>query len=167
MFWFGAVCLTETLNETFEGKVRPITDQYSDEKYELSGVTRSEALTWPKSEIVLPKFAEWVLDHKRPGTEARIYSDCNGYDAMWLNMYLHRFADCTVFGHSSVNIKNLYQGLVSGIRSTGAVVPDTLGRSFKDLRKTEHNHNPVTDAIGNAEALLAMKAHGLEVSVQT
>jgi hypothetical protein len=30
-------------------------------------------------------------------------------------------------------------------------------KSFKHLRKTEHTHNPVDDARGNAEALLLLK----------
>jgi hypothetical protein len=41
----------------------------------------------------------------------------------------------------------LYKGLVK----------DTFA-NFKHLRKTQHTHNPVDDAIGNAEALLHMKA---------
>lgn len=36
--------------------------------------------------------------------------------------------------------------------------------NFKHLRKTRHTHNPVDDAMGNAEALLHMKeAMGLEI----
>jgi hypothetical protein len=36
--------------------------------------------------------------------------------------------------------------------------------NFKHLRKTRHTHNPVDDAIGNAEALLHMKeAMGLKI----
>jgi hypothetical protein len=36
------------------------------------------------------------------------------------------------------------------------MVKDT-SPNFKHLRKTRHSHNPVDDAIGNAEALLHMK----------
>jgi hypothetical protein len=35
--------------------------------------------------------------------------------------------------------------------------------SWKHLRKTKHDHNPVNDAIGNAEAILAMKKMGLKI----
>jgi hypothetical protein len=35
--------------------------------------------------------------------------------------------------------------------------------SWKHLRKTIHDHNPVNDAIGNAEALLEMKKMGLKI----
>ncbi|MEM8605165.1 MAG: exonuclease, partial [Cyanobacteria bacterium P01_H01_bin.121] len=36
--------------------------------------------------------------------------------------------------------------------------------NFKHLRKTKHTHNPVDDALGNAEALLQMKEMGLKIS---
>jgi hypothetical protein len=38
-------------------------------------------------------------------------------------------------------------------------------QNFKHLRKTEHTHNPVDDARGNAEALLAMKEMGLKIAL--
>ena len=36
-------------------------------------------------------------------------------------------------------------------------------QSFKHLRQTPHTHNPLDDARGNAEALLALKAQGLKL----
>ena len=39
--------------------------------------------------------------------------------------------------------------------------------NFKHLRQTEHTHDPVEDAKGNAEALLAMKQEmGLKISLK-
>jgi hypothetical protein len=32
-----------------------------------------------------------------------------------------------------------------------------MSKNFKILRKTKHIHHPVDDAVGNAEALLAME----------
>ena len=55
---------------------------------------------------------------------------------------------------SEMNLGSLYKGLVK----------DT-SQNFKHLRKTKHTHHPVDDAMGNAEALLAMKDQmGLKVS---
>ena len=34
--------------------------------------------------------------------------------------------------------------------------------NFKHLRKTKHTHNPLDDARGNAEAMLAMKNMGFK-----
>ena len=38
-------------------------------------------------------------------------------------------------------------------------------QNFKHLQKTTHTHDPVDDALGNAEALLAMKAMGLKIAL--
>jgi hypothetical protein len=41
-----------------------------------------------------------------------------------------------------------------------------MSKNFKFLRKTRHTHNPVDDAVGNAEALLALKnEYGLKVNL--
>jgi hypothetical protein len=37
---------------------------------------------------------------------------------------------------------------------------------WKHLRKTEANHDPVIDALGNAEALLEMANQGLKISLK-
>jgi hypothetical protein len=42
------------------------------------------------------------------------------------------------------------------------MVKDTF-ENFKHLRKTAHTHNPVDDAMGNAEALLEMQRLGLKI----
>jgi len=63
-------------------------------------------------------------------------------------------AGANPFGHSSTNLGSLYKGLVK----------DT-SKYFKRLRKTRHTHNPVDDAKGNAEALLAMKGMGLRIKL--
>ena len=54
---------------------------------------------------------------------------------------------------SSTNLGSLYKGMQQ----------DTFV-NFKHLRKTKHTHNPVDDALGNAEALLQMKEMGLKIS---
>ena len=64
------------------------------------------------------------------------------------------FTGANPFGNSSTNLGSLYKGMVK----------DT-SQNFKHLRKTKHTHNPLDDARGNAEALLAMKAMGLKISL--
>jgi hypothetical protein len=44
------------------------------------------------------------------------------------------------------------------------MVKDTF-QSFKHLRQTPHTHNPLDDAKGNAEALIAMKKSGLKIAL--
>jgi hypothetical protein len=49
------------------------------------------------------------------------------------------------FGFSSTNLGSLYKGLEADMFA-----------NFKHLRQTKHDHNPVNDAKGNAEALLTI-----------
>ncbi len=59
-------------------------------------------------------------------------------------------------GLDSTNLGSLYKGVVKD-----------MFKNFKHLRKTKHTHNPVDDAMGNAEALLHMKKEmGLKVSLK-
>jgi hypothetical protein len=46
---------------------------------------------------------------------------------------------------SSSNLNSLFKGIKKEFRA-----------SFKKYRRTIHDHNPVNDALGNAEALLAI-----------
>ena len=80
-------------------------------------------------------------------------SDNNGFDWQFINWYFHHFLGDNPFGFSSTNLGSLYKGLAK----------DTFV-NFKHLRKTKHTHHPVDDAMGNAEALLAMKEQmGLKI----
>jgi hypothetical protein len=38
-------------------------------------------------------------------------------------------------------------------------------QSFKHLRRTAHTHDPVDDAMGNAEALMEMKKRGFKIAL--
>jgi hypothetical protein len=81
-------------------------------------------------------------------------ADNNGFDWMFVCWYFHHFLGKNPFGFSSQNLGSLYKGLVKD-----------AAKSFKHLRKTSHTHDPVDDARGNAEALLAMQAMGLAIKL--
>lgn len=166
LFWFGAVALTEDLSLTFEGRMRPIHGTYLEDAQAVSGKTREEVLTWPDPQLVMPRFAAWILTHTQPGTTPQVWSDNNGFDLKWLNLYLDRFSDHpNLLGHSSRNLSDRHKGLVEGARFAGNPLPKRIRRSFKGLRITPHDHNPVNDALGNAEAMLALREFGLRVAV--
>lgn len=87
-------------------------------------------------------FVEWV---KKSCVENFCFvSDNPGFDWAFLNDYLHRFGPVT-FGHSCQSLGSLYKGLTGSVK-----------KNFKYLRKTLHTHNPLDDAMGNAEALIHM-----------
>lgn len=77
----------------------------------------------------------------------------DGY-SMFANWYFHRFTGVNPFGHSSMNLDSLYKGLIRNLR-----------QNFKHLRRTRHTHNPLDDAMGNAEAMLQlMQEYGLDTA---
>jgi hypothetical protein len=153
MISFGAVLVNENLDKTFYGKLKPISDKYVPEALAVSGHTREETYSFDDPKKVMENFAGWL---KEAGKDKLIFiSDNNGFDWMFICWYFHHFTSENPFGYSSQNLGSLFKGIVK----------DTF-QNFKHLRKTQHTHNPVDDARGNAEALLILKAeHGLKIKL--
>lgn len=153
MISLGAVLVTEQLNKTFYGQLKPISDKYVPEALAVSGCTREETLTFDNAVSVMKSFADWI---KTVAKDRPVFiSDNNGFDWMFVCWYFHHFTGSNPFGHSSQNLGSMYKGLVK----------DTF-QNFKHLRKTRHTHHPVDDAKGNAEALLALKnEYGLKIKL--
>jgi DNA polymerase III alpha subunit (gram-positive type) len=145
MISFGAVIVKEGLKDTFYGKLMPISDKWDIEALNISGHTRGETLTFDNPIKVLLKFENWIKEHN-VGKRPFFISDNNGFDFMFMSWYFWHFLGRNPFGHSSINLGSLYKGLIKD-----------MFKNFKHLRKTKHTHNPVDDAIGNAEALMIMK----------
>ena len=151
MICFGAVVVQEGLERTFYGRLKPISDKWSPEALAISGFTRDDTLGFDDPKSVMEQFGRWIGDTKgRP----LFVSDNNGFDWQFINWYFWHFTGGNPFGHSSTNLGSLYKGMVKD-----------MFQNFKHLRKTEHTHDPVDDARGNAEALLAMKAMGLKIAL--
>ncbi len=144
MISFGAVLVDEQLDKTFYGKLKPVSEQFIPQALAVSGHSREETLTFDDPKKVMTDFAKWIRSVCR---DSPIFiSDNNGFDWMFVCWYFHHFTGSNPFGFSSQNLGSLYKGIE---RDTS--------KNFKYLRKTKHTHNPVDDAKGNAEALLAMK----------
>jgi len=151
MVCFGAVIVEPALNRTFYGKLRPISEKFIPDALAVSGFSREETLKFDDPAAVMTSFGEWVKTNCKGRT--MFVSDNNGFDWQFINWYFHHFTGANPFGFSSTNLGSLYKGLAKD-----AFV------NFKHLRKTKHTHNPVDDAMGNAEAMLQMKEMGLKIS---
>ena len=153
MISFGAVIVEPSLERTFYGQLKPISEKFIPEALAVSGFSRSETLAFDDPAEVMNRFAAWISENSngRPF----FISDNNGFDWQFINWYFHHFTGANPFGHSSANLGSMYKGMVK----------DTF-KNFKHLRKTKHTHHPVDDAKGNAEALLQMKADGLKISLK-
>jgi hypothetical protein len=141
MVCLGAVLVEPALDQTFYGRLKPISATWLDEALKVSGFSREETLTFEDPRGVLERFAIWIRERSKG--QPMFISDNNGFDWQFVNWYFHHFLGNNPFGHSSTNLGSFYKG----------VVRDTF-KSFKHLRKTKHTHDPVDDARGNAEAFL-------------
>lgn len=145
MISFGAVHVNGSLEQTFYKRLKPISELFQPEALAISGFSREETLSFEDPVNAMKDFDSWV-NQVSVGKPIFI-SDNNGYDWMFICWYFHHFLKSNPFGYSSQNLGSLYRGIV---RDTS--------KNFKHLRKTLHSHNPVNDAMGNAEALLAIKS---------
>lgn len=147
MISFGAVVVNPRMNQTFYGTVKPISENWIPEALAVSGHSREDCLKFERPEIVIPKFCEWLDKIKRVDGRLTFVSDNNGFDWQFINYYLYKYSGRNPFGFSSRRIGDIYSGLKNDLGAQS---------KWKGLRKTAHTHNPVDDAKGNAEALIAL-----------
>ena len=150
MVCFGAVVVEPGLSKTFYGKIRPVSDLWIPESLAISGISREQHKTFDEPIPVMENFGKWVKENSK-GKPVFI-SDNPAYDWQFINYYFHTYLGNNPFGFSARRIGDLYCGMVK----------DSFAK-WKHLRKTVHDHNPVNDAKGNAEALLQMKEMGLKL----
>jgi hypothetical protein len=149
MVCFGAVIVDDCLNKTFYGKVRPISDNYNKEALSISGFSRNQHETFDDPSEIMKEFAKWLGQNS---VDRPIFvSDNPCYDWQFINYYFHAYYGSNPFGYSGRRIGDLYCGLARNTRA-----------AWKHLRKTRQDHNPVNDAMGNAEVILKMKEMGLK-----
>ncbi len=136
---FGAVVVDRDLNKTFYGQTRPISDRYDPQALSISGFSRTQHLEFDDPKDVFTKFVDF-LKFNTEGNPIFV-SDNLAYDWQWINYYCHRYIGKNPFGFSGRRIGDIYSGY-----------KQDMFAKWKHLRKTKHDHNPVNDAIGNAEA---------------
>lgn len=151
MVCFGAVIVDPSLDKTFYGKTKPVSFEYIPDALAVSGFSRDEHLHFDEPVKVMTDFAAWINTHTKG--KAVFISDNLAFDWQWINYYFHFFTGKNPFGFSGRRIGDLYSGMVMDI---------TKGSEWKKFRKTKHTHNPVDDALGNAEALLELRKQGLK-----
>jgi hypothetical protein len=152
MICFGAVIVREPLDKKFYGRLKPISEKWDPAALAGSGFSREDTLTFAEPAAVMLEFEQWIA--REAGRRAFFISDNNGFDWQFINWYFWHFLGRNPFGHSSTNLGSLYKGMVGD-----------MFQSFKHLRRTAHTHDPVDDAMGNAEALIEMKKLGLTIAL--
>lgn len=143
MVCLGAVKVEDGLKETFYCQFRPMTHNWIPEALAVSGFTREEFENFPVDTLEsMKQFRDWVRMVNRNGRPI-MWSDNNCFDWQFINYYFHYWLQDNPFGFSGRRIADYYCGMKGDIRAR-----------WKHLRTTKHTHNPVDDAMGNAEAML-------------
>lgn len=153
MVCFGAVLIGKdgNLEKTFYGQTAPVSETFDPEALAISGFSREEHEDFINPTPTMQAFAEWIKENSKG--RAVLVSDNNGYDASWINYYFHRYNEGhNPFGWSSRRIGDMFAGFMN----------DTFYK-WKKHRGTVHDHHPVNDAKGNAEALIWLKDQGFKI----
>lgn len=137
---FGMVVVNSNLDKTFYGKTRPISEKWQPDALAVSGFSREQHQKFDEPEKVFREAKEWLKINVK-GNPVFV-SDNVAYDWQWINYYFHKYTGSNPFGFSGRRIGDIYSGLYKD-----------MSAKWKHLKKTRHDHNPVNDAIGNAEAL--------------
>ena len=143
MVCFGAVKVDDH-SQTFYGRTKPISQRWIPEALNVSGYTRDQHKNFSDPILVMKHFAAWVK-HVNSNGRPIMWSDNIAFDWQFINYYFHLAIGENPFGFSGRRIGDYYAGLMK----------DPFVR-WKHLRTTKHDHNPVNDAKGNAEALNRM-----------
>ena len=142
--WFGAVRYNPEAAfdalPTFDGLVEPDRARDQDGPRTTASEYHNRVLE------VFAAFDAWLALYGRAHT---LVSDNPAFDWQWINDGFWRALGRNPFGHSARRVGDFYAGLVGDFRQT---------QDWKRLRVTKHDHNPVHDALGNAEAFRRLVA---------
>ncbi len=144
MVSLGCVRVDRELTTTFRATFAPISEQWVPDALAISQISREQHLAYPDPALGMAAFADFLKETSKG--RPVFMSDNPTFDGQWVNYYFHRYMGDNPFGYSGRRIGDLYAGLKGDFAAANA---------WKDLRRTEHTHDPVDDAIGNAEALIA------------
>lgn len=146
---FALVAIEPGLTRRFEsGLMRPECKIYRQSAYDVFGITREQHENAPHSiEERIIAMDEWLQGLGSSNGRYVLVTDNPGFDFMWLAYECHHKLGRCPFGHSARRIGDAYAGLRQRPR-------DTMG--WKRLRIAPHDHNPMNDSLGNAQAWLAM-----------
>jgi len=141
-------CLAEDMDQGFYIELQPVTGNAIPGTLAISGLSLAElAETGVPPATAMARFELW-LHEVVPQTHRPIFVALNApFDWMFVSDYFHRFLRRNPFGHSALDIKAFYMGLV------GANWAQTSMRylSARYLGGRKLTHNALQDARDQAE----------------
>jgi hypothetical protein len=145
MISFAAVVIEPGLARQWHSEnMLPECEKYNPQAYSSIGMSREQHLA---AKYTLRQrvgdFVAWLHAMEGPDSRYIMVSDNPGFDFSWVNYYLHHYGHGGVLGHSARRIGDVWAGLRGRSRET---------KGWKRLRIAPHDHNPLNDALGNAQA---------------
>jgi ribonuclease T len=136
----------------FYVELRPITDRYEQEYYDINGLDREslqkDGIRAPEA---MDRFAAW-LDRQCGSDEHPLYVAKNAtFDWMFTHWYFHRFIGRDPFGHWGFDLKAWYTGL------NGLPTPVKIAPQFRS--ELPHTHNALDDAREQADMFRNIRSH--------
>lgn len=139
------------IGESFYSNLSPVSKYWISDALAVSGYSRDDTLKFKDPKIAMEELNEFISNTNK-GYRPIMIADNAGFDWQYVNYYFHTYIGNNPFGYSCISLTSLYKGFDKNIRS-----------SFKRLRNTKHDHNPVNDARGNAEVFIKIKNKGLKI----
>lgn len=154
MVCFGAVIVNQRVLDGNPAmglwKTAPVSPRFDPEALAISGYTREEHEKFLDPGASMRMFQQW-LSSQCKGNKPVFISDNNGFDWQFINFYFHRSFIENPFGFSSLNLNCLWKGKHGTLKASWK-----RDKSILSKLKTEHDHNPMHDALRMAEALMQM-----------
>ena len=146
MINFGIVSV-ENMEKTFFGELKPDVENGGGipEARAVSNISYETQLTYPDPVNTMLRAFNWITENSDQDSRLVFWSDNPAFDWQFWNYYCHKYANNNPFGFSARRIGDLYAGYQKSHKKTV---------QWKRFRETPHDHNPINDALGNAQALL-------------
>lgn len=148
-------CTLQRPHLTFYVEIQPIHETLLPEAYDIHGLSLDYLHEFGTSpSVAMMQFADWI-ETAVPSRERPIFIAFNApFDWMFICDYFHRFHGYNPFGHSAMDIKALYTGIV------GCDWDETSWSHISQRYIGDHQltHNALSDAIDQAEILLHILA---------
>lgn len=145
MVCFGAVRVDRQLDQRFFGLCAPIAKIHIPAALAISGYSREQHEAFPAPALAMKDFMGWLIKNNQG--RMSMVSDNPAFDWSFMNYYFHAYCGGNPFGHSARRVGDFCAGLKGRWAATG---------DFRALARTLHTHNPVDDAVGHAEGLIAL-----------
>lgn len=150
---FSMVCFGAAIfgtNETFYGKVAPISNKFYAEMLAISGFTRAQHERFEQPQTIMQEFHNWLREYA--GEKPKFISDNLTGDWGFMNYYLYKYVGENIFGYSGRRMSDIICGMNKDLRT-----------KWKHRKSKIGIHDPVVDAIENMKVFRELVKEGLKI----